>query len=496
MHSPRLRVAQHCAIAVFALLSVVASLPAFGVDTLYWTNLTSKNLSFFALDASNAGDIAVTGTTVNSPTGIALDPVARKVYWANSPNGISFAHLDGSGGGTLNVTGATVSSPKGVALDATAGRIYWANDNGKISYANLNGLGGGDLNTSGTSSGVPYGVALDQAAGRIYWANFSGNKISYANLNGSGGADLNTGAASISAPTGVAIDPVGNKIYWGNAGGGTAKISYASLSGSGGGDLTTAGSIDFPVGVAIDPALGRLFWANYGSSKISYANLDGSGGTDITIVGATVSGPGFLALLPYAISFDDPLCHNGFEACWSKAITKPDFLDTLQSTIDGVTSCIPQSSGVGYTACSQAKCPNNAIGCPVTTHAGPFSGAFVAGIGNKYTSTGSTSDIVIDIAYTGGGPCTITASNIALDYGLDYRLNVDGNSGLNVVSLDQSALTVHDGYMLTGSDPVCQTIAATGGATLVSEIETDGAAGIAALEAPATVGQSVCPLTP
>lgn len=206
---------------------------------------------------------------------------------------------------------------------------------------------------------------------------------------------------------------------------------------------------------------------------------------------------GTLAVVGPALSVraGDLVDHNGFEACWLASVTESSFLALQRSAIDGVTSCVPQSSGVGYTACSQANCPNNAIGCPVTTHAGPFSGPFVAGSGNEYTSTGSADNIVVDIAYSGGS-CTITASNIVLDYALDYTLQSDGNNGLYAASLDQSALTVHNGYILTGSNPTCVLLASTGGPTLISQIEMDGAAGIAALEEPLTVGQSVCPLTP
>lgn len=201
------------------------------------------------------------------------------------------------------------------------------------------------------------------------------------------------------------------------------------------------------------------------------------------------------AVAPATADPVDLVTHNGFEACWSKSITKQTFLDILQGAIDDVTSCIPQSTGAGYSACNQPNCPNNSIGCPVTTHAGPFAGAFAAGSGNGFTSTGSADDIVIDIDSI-GGPCTITASNILLDYALDYSLQIDGNNGLYAASLDQSILAVHDGYVLTGSNVDCQTIAVVAEFSLKSQIETQGAAGVAALEGPATVGESVCPLNP
>ena len=192
----------------------------------------------------------------------------------------------------------------------------------------------------------------------------------------------------------------------------------------------------------------------------------------------------------------DLVDHNGFEACWSKAITQPQFLSVEQSAIDGVTSCIPQSTGTGYSACSLPKCANNAVGCPVTTHAGAFAGAFSAGSTNHHTSTGSTDTITLDVAYSLNSSCTVTISNVALGYALDYTFQVDGNNGLYAASLDQSTLTVQNGYMLVGSDLFCQTLVTVFASTLISQVETAGAAGIAALELPTTVGESVCPLTP
>ena len=205
----------------------------------------------------------------------------------------------------------------------------------------------------------------------------------------------------------------------------------------------------------------------------------------VLAAGAIAAGPGAVA--------GDLIIHNGFEACWSKAIGEQDFLNLEQSAIDNVTSCVPaQDLGSGVTACTTAACPGAAIGCPVTTHAGAFNGAFAAGSGNHYTSTGSANNITIDVHYSGGS-CTITVSNIGLDYALDYTFQIDGNNGLWSASLDQSTLTVHQGYLLNGSDVFCTGLALTAGSTLISQIETEGAAGIAALEQPVTVGETVCP---
>src|SRR5215211_1808083 len=241
---------------------------------------------------------------------------ADAVYWANFfGNEISFASLDDTGGGDLTTTGATVDGPLGVAVDPAAGRIYWANSSpeilpGKISSTSLDGAGGGDLTTTGATVDGPVGVAVDPAAGRIYWANSGGDEISFASLDGSGGGDLTTNGATVSFPQGVAVDSAAGRIYWANYGG--DKISFASLDGSGGGDLTTTGAkVSSPAGVAVDPAAGRIYWTNTAEYAVSFANLDGSGGGDLVTTGATLEYPNFPALLERPSGAAAPLVSGG-----------------------------------------------------------------------------------------------------------------------------------------------------------------------------------------
>jgi DNA-binding beta-propeller fold protein YncE len=88
------------------------------------------------------------GVTGANPEGVAVDPAAGKIYWANfTTDAIAYANLNGSGGGTVNTGSATVDGPDGVAIDPSAGRIYWTNEQSSttaVSFANLDGSGGGD----------------------------------------------------------------------------------------------------------------------------------------------------------------------------------------------------------------------------------------------------------------------------------------------------------------------------------------------------------------
>jgi DNA-binding beta-propeller fold protein YncE len=332
-------------IALFGLAGAGLTLSAsaaHATDRIYWSNYDNDTISYANLNGSGGGQINTTGATVDGPMGLAIDPAAGRVYWANwgNPGGtgvtISYANLDGSGGGGNLPTGnATVLGPHGLAIDPAAGKIYWPNYNGnRISFANLNGSGGGDLMTGAATLAGPRGVAVDPASGRIYWANYDGNRLSYANLNGSGGGDLATGNATVHQPEGVAFDPPTGRIFFGNYSA-ADTISYANLDGSGGADLMTGAAIkNFPHGVAIDPAARKVYWANYAADVISYANLDGSGGGNLPTPGATLVGPELPALLEAPAGSRAPVLRGKFrpgsnlrcgQAAWADPISSLDY---------------------------------------------------------------------------------------------------------------------------------------------------------------------------
>src|SRR5438067_731667 len=108
--------------------------------------------SRIALVASTVGMIAGTLAVAAS--------AADRVYWggygASTPRCVS-DNDDAGGGGALNTGAAIVNEPGGMAIDPAASRIYWANVGGtSISFANLNNTGGGGtLNTNGATVDHP-----------------------------------------------------------------------------------------------------------------------------------------------------------------------------------------------------------------------------------------------------------------------------------------------------------------------------------------------------
>jgi hypothetical protein len=128
----------------------------------------------------------------------------------------------------------------------------------------------------------------------------------------------------------------------------------------------------------------------------------------------------------------DLIDHNGFETCWSQAISRPAFLSQLYSTIEGTTGCILSSSGSDPNMCYTSTCAGNVTGCPITLHAGVFTGDFATG---SFDGPGSVDDFSTQVTY-GGLTCTATISNATLAYEPTYSLPMDGNNGVYTAALD------------------------------------------------------------
>jgi hypothetical protein len=292
-----------------AVASMLTCSSAWASERLYWNwahitdgSVSSSGIAVQDLGSGHAQDLPLGDAPVDHPLGVVPDTATGTLYWANFGSSINYCYgalvggqtisFDGpAGGGTLNTAGATVSGPDGLAIDPVARRLYWANDHANsISYARLDGSGGRDLNTSGATLDCPAGLVVDPAIGRVYWSNLDGDSLSYAALDGSGGGTLDIPGVTVDGPWGLAIDQSSGRIYWANFDANT--IAYANLDGSGGGVLNTGGAtVSGPWGVALDPAAGRIYWTNNLAATVSWANLDGSGGGNLSPVGADTDHP-------------------------------------------------------------------------------------------------------------------------------------------------------------------------------------------------------------
>jgi sugar lactone lactonase YvrE len=217
-------------------------------------------------------DLITTG--LDSPSGIALDIAAGKMYWTeNIADKIRRANLDGTVVEDLVTTGLSI--PSGIALDIADGKMYWTDPGtDKIQRADLDGSNVVDLITALPN---PFGIALDVAGGKMYWTDYGADKIQRADLDGSAVEDLVT--TGLFTPQHIALDVAGGKMYWADLD--TQKIQRANLNGTSVEDLVTTENLVGPRGIALDVAGGKMYWSDSFADKIQRANLDGSGIEDL-----------------------------------------------------------------------------------------------------------------------------------------------------------------------------------------------------------------------
>jgi len=180
--------------------------------TLYWINTESDTISWARIDGSAGGLLNLSGVPGADGFRLAIDSVGGRVYWGEQvpgdPARIAFANTNNSGAGILDITGATLSEfITGVAIDEVARRIYWVDStNNEVSFASLNGGGGGDLGAPGPVEA--YGLNFDPSLGRALWGTYisgeetKANQFGYAFVTGGGGV------ISVAAPTFGVQDPI------------------------------------------------------------------------------------------------------------------------------------------------------------------------------------------------------------------------------------------------------------------------------------------------
>ena len=165
--------------------------------TLYWANSDDGTI----WELPHAGSVtpgpaaqllAVPGSPVGSLHGLAVD--GRYIYWADQNNNEIGRALLSNPSGTNVVTnfisGSTVNTPFGVTVDPGDTHIYWSNQvsDGSVGKAAIDGSGANIFISPG--AGAIRGVAVD--GGYVYYAFFSyaGGSIARSPLSGVGATQV------------------------------------------------------------------------------------------------------------------------------------------------------------------------------------------------------------------------------------------------------------------------------------------------------------------
>lgn len=279
-------------------LKTIAVLAGLGFQTswaaeIYFTDPVAGPASFVRKVNHDGSGFQTLGPA-SHPRGMALDPVGRKIYWADLGSGsIRRSNLDGSAAEFVIQTDDTAS---GVAIDVGGRKLYWTTglQDRRIRRANLDGSDAQDVITTGVANAAS--VAIDPVHGKLYWSDLQGHRdgtgsIWWSNLDGSNPQLL---LNAIDEPAGLACDAVGGKLYW--AENQTQKIQSANLDGSNVQDLVTG--LFGPTTVALDLVARKIYWteAEPGSpTRIQRSDLNGA---SVELVTAEAGFPWGIAVLP------------------------------------------------------------------------------------------------------------------------------------------------------------------------------------------------------
>jgi len=139
-------------------------------DKIYWLE-NYDTIRSANIDGTNITTDIITGLTL--AFSIKLKPSANKMYFSDSTTKkISYADLDGSNSGDL-ITGA--STVYAIALDENY--MYWGESSGKLLRCDL--ATGSNLTEiiTGQGAGQCKGIEIDTTNSLIYWTNSTDGKI-------------------------------------------------------------------------------------------------------------------------------------------------------------------------------------------------------------------------------------------------------------------------------------------------------------------------------
>lgn len=280
----------------------------------------------------NGDGIAATQATLNSPSGVAVDPSTGDLYIADTLNhrirkvstttglittvaGTGVIGFSGDGGPAVN---AQLNSPSGVAVDRYG--VVYISDSGnqRVRKITPSGtittvLGGGNPATLAT----PYGLAVD-AAGNLFVSDTDGHKILKLATDGTVSVVAGTGTAGFSGdngpassaqlnrPAGLSVDALGALYVADQANQRIRKISpganpvITTVAGTGaagyGGDggPALAAVLRSPSGVATASS-GGYYIADSENSRIRWVDSLGQISTVIGVGSLTFNGDGIPA---------------------------------------------------------------------------------------------------------------------------------------------------------------------------------------------------------
>ncbi|MET0387207.1 MAG: 3-hydroxyacyl-CoA dehydrogenase [Polyangiales bacterium] len=263
------------------------------VPFLFWADIVNNNLWRSNIDGSERA--AVTSSeNVAAPDGVAVDPEDRYVYWTNMGNPVGGSNagtvrrmqLDTQDVQTVVPVGIT-NTPKQLRIDPIARKLYWADREGaKVWRSSLDGSDV-EVLVRGHDLMQLVGLALDVQKRQFYFSDRMARKIFRASFDMPPGRDADTRADVetllsfdvASMPLDLELDLEERLIYWTDRMRGTIQRAPmeppAELGSAERTDIDTlVANLVEPIGLSLDHVDHRMYFSQL-SGEIGRVDLHG-----------------------------------------------------------------------------------------------------------------------------------------------------------------------------------------------------------------------------
>lgn len=297
--------------------------------------MTRRQVRLLVLEASSGGrlfsvnpdgsdkKVVVTGCRV--PDGIAVDVVARHIYWTNmglppeNDGSIERVDLDGGNRTTIVPSGVTYT-PKQLHFEAAGRKLYWGDREGmRVMRCDLDGSNVETLVQTGQGEDDRrdetrwcVGVAIDPVGGHLYWTQKGPSDAGLGKILRAG-IDLPAGERSaergdievlfegLPEPIDLELDLVERMLYWTDRGDPPRgnSVNRAPMEPP---DRRRKPEILLThlmegIGLALDPDDGRMYVTDL-AGNVYAADLDGSNRREILVLQGNLTGIARAVLTP------------------------------------------------------------------------------------------------------------------------------------------------------------------------------------------------------
>ena len=138
---------------------------------MYWTDTTGSAIMRSDYEGINAEIFLTSNDGLKFPEGIAVDWLARNIYWADSgKRTINVANMETKG--TKILFDEKLKNPRGIAVDPSSSRLFWTDWDRKHARIESSFLDGSDRKILVDALvGMPNALALDFENRQLCWTD-------------------------------------------------------------------------------------------------------------------------------------------------------------------------------------------------------------------------------------------------------------------------------------------------------------------------------------